>query len=204
MVFSDGEIIDEAGRSCSNSSVLESYGVGRESLFDLPARAFEMLLKQNFVNGAAAAIRRPAAQAALPLPCDMPHDYWLAIWCSLHGGIVAIPERLYSYRQHSRNVIGIAQKHPLYVLAGLWRHPTAPRERELRIWSAVTQCIAAFSGPEQLDAARRKLDWLVRVVPARENRLLRCLEITRSAMAGNYKRYSPKHALLRDVISLIK
>ena len=35
------------------------------------------------------------------------HDQWLAILASARGEVRAIPEKLYAYRQHSQNVVGI-------------------------------------------------------------------------------------------------
>jgi glycosyltransferase involved in cell wall biosynthesis len=203
MVFSDGSLIDESGGTIDRSTVLESYGLNKERISHFQASAFERLMKRNYINGAAAAVRRVAAQAALPLPCDMPHDYWLAIWCSLHAGIVATPRVLYRYRQHRRNLIGIGSSNPLYEWLGIWRQPNAPRERELRIWKAVTDRIAKLPCPKQVEAAHRKLDWLTRVV-SRDKSVSRGLEIAKSALNGNYRIYSGKDSFLRDVVSLIK
>lgn len=204
MVFSDGSLIGPCGQKLGQMTVLGSYGLNRNAVTHFRARAFELLMKRNYINGAAAAIRRLAAQNALPLPCDMPHDYWLAIWCSLHGGIVATPQTLYRYRQHRGNAIGIGSSNPLYVWLGIWRQPNAPRERELRIWEAVTKRIAALPCRNQADAARRKLDWLLRVVTADKKGLPRALEILKTGLDGSYRSYSGIYAFMRDIVSLIK
>ncbi|MDD5330465.1 MAG: glycosyltransferase [Sulfuricella sp.] len=204
MVFSDGSLIGPSGQKIGRTSVLGGYGLNRSAISRFRARAFDLLMKRNYINGAAAAVRRTAAQQALPLPCDMPHDYWLALWCSLHGGIVATPRRLYRYRQHHGNAIGIGSGNPLYVWLGIWRQPNAPRERDLRIWKAVTGRIAALPGCRQADAARRKLDWLTRVVAADRKGLPRAFEILKSGLNGSYLSYSGGHAFLRDVVSLLK
>jgi len=205
MVFSDGTIIDQSGQEVDRITVLHSYGFGKgkEDIAHFREHAFELLMKRNYVNGAAAAVRRVTAQSALPLPCDMPHDYWLAIWCSLHGGVVATPQVLYRYRQHRHNVIGIGSSSPMYEWLGIWRHPTVPRERELRIWRAVTTRIATLPCSHKIDAARRKLDWLTRVV-SRDKSFSRVWEIAKSALNGNYRQYSGKDSFLRDLVSLLK
>ena len=204
MVFSDGSLIDESGRKFERTTVLKSYGLSRQRISRFRDDAFQLLLKRNYVNGAAAAIRRIAAQDALPLPCDMPHDYWLAIWCSLHAGIVATPQPLYRYRQHHRNVIGIGSSNPIYVWLGIWRHPTAPRARELHIWEAVTNRIANLPCENQVEAARRKVHWLSRLAAGDRRNLLRAYEILKSALNGSYRRYSHKYSFLRDMVSLLK
>ena len=205
MVFSDGVLIDESGREFDRMTVLQSYGLTtNEHVVDyFREHAFELLMKRNYVNGAAAAIRRASAHSALPLPCDMPHDYWLAIWCSLHGGVVATPRVLYRYRQHRHNVIGIGSSNPIYEWLGIWRHPNAPRERELRIWRAVTNRIEKLPCSKQIDGARRKLEWLTRVV-SRDKSFTRAWEIVKSALNGTYRQYSGRASLLRDLVSLIK
>jgi hypothetical protein len=204
MVFSDGRIIDANGRRRGRSTVLESYGLGEYQIRGFRECSFKLLLKRNYINGAAAAVRRTAALRALPLPCDMPHDYWLAIWCALHDGIVGTPEPLYRYRSHGRNVIGLGSSHPLYRWLGIWNHPTAPRERELRIWRAVTSRIAAFSRATEIAAARDKLAWLSNVVPQDRNSFKRGFEILKSAASGKYRIYSGGDSLFRDLVSLIR
>jgi len=205
MVFSDGSLIDEEGQAIGRRSVLESHRLDprQEGLDHFHEHAFELLMKQNYVNGAAAAVRRRAAQSALPMPCDMPHDYWLAIWCSLHGGVAATGEILYRYRQHGGNVIGIGSRNPLYTWLGIWRHPRGPRERELQIWRAVTARLDSLPASRQLELTRAKLHWLTRMV-SRERSLARGLEIVRSACRRDYRRYSPPDSFLRDLVSLLK
>lgn len=203
MVFSDGLLIDEFGRRLGSATVLSSYGLKPESLERFQTSAFELLVKRNYVNGAAAAIRRVAGQGALPLPCNMPHDYWLAIWCALHHGVMATPQPLYRYRQHRKNVIGAGSDNLLYEWLGIWRQPHAPRIRELRIWEAVTERISGLDCPQQLVTARNKLEWLRRVAIGEKN-LSRAAAIAASAFNGSYSAYSGKDSFLRDVVSLIK
>jgi len=204
MVFSDGALIDRCGESLNRPTVLTSYGLDNRMIQDFKNCAFERLLKRNYVNGAAAAIRRTAAQAALPLPCEMPHDYWLAIWCSLNGGIAATPQVLYRYRQHHRNVIGIGSDNAVYNWLGIWRHPIAPRERELRIWTAVTIRIAELPKPLSTDSAQHKLEWLSRVVCGKRRSLARLCAVVMSLFRGDYRTYSTPNAFLRDILSFIK
>jgi glycosyltransferase involved in cell wall biosynthesis len=204
MVFSDGRIIDASGRPYGRSTVLHSYGLREHQIRRFRECSFELLLKRNYINGAAAAVRRTAALRALPLPCDMPHDYWLAIWCALHDGIVATPDPLYRYRSHGRNVIGLGSDRPLYRWLGIWKHPTAPRERELRIWRAVTSRIAALPRATEIEAAQRKLAWLFHVVPKDKNSFKRAFEILKSALTGKYRSYSVGDSFFRDLVSLIR
>jgi glycosyltransferase involved in cell wall biosynthesis len=204
MVFSDGSLVDNTGRQLGRETILQAYALTQELISGFRDRAFELLLKRNYVPGAAAAIRRVTAQNALPVPADMPHDYWLAIWCALHNGIVATAKPLYRWRQHGKNVVGMGTNRPLYVWLGIWRQPDAPRERELRIWMGVMSRIANLRRQSDVEAARRKVDWLSRVVTGDKKTWSRAGEILKSVVNGSYRRYSSKDAFMRDVVSLLK
>ena len=204
MVFSDGLLIDAQGRQFNSQTVLASYGLTRTDVISFESHPFERLMKRNYINGAAAAVRRVAAQRALPLPCDMPHDYWLAIWCSLHGGIEAIPEPLYRYRQHGSNAIGVGLDSGWRQLRAIWRHPVAPRQRELSIWRAITDRIAGIAEKEKVKLAHDKLQWLSQVASGKRWSPHRAVSILASKLNGDYQKYSPDQAFLRDVISLFR
>lgn len=204
MVFSDGALIDAEGRRYSNATVLSSYGLGRRHVLRFQSHAFVLLSKRNYINGCAAAVRRSAALQALPLPCDMPHDYWLALWCSVNGGVYALAEPLYRYRQHAHNVVGIGSSHPLYAWLGIWRHPMKPRERELLIWTAVSQRITCSATERYAEHALRKKLWLGKVVPVTRGRLAKGAAILKSLLDGSYLTYADRTAVLRDIVSLIR
>lgn len=204
LAFSDGTLIDSVGRKIGTMTVLESYDLSKDCISAFRENGVELLARRNYINGASMAIRRVSAQRALPLPCDMPHDYWLAIWSSIHAGILATPLALYRYRQHPGNVIGIGTTNLLYLWLSIWRDPNTPRERELRILKAVTDRISSLQDQKKIIAFRRKLEWLSRVVTPDKKNLSRVLAIFQSAMDGSYRRYSSKYGFYRDFVSLLK
>lgn len=205
MVVSDGSLMDARGVPLGQRSVLQSHGLPAAVLEGLTGDGFAQLARHNVVNGAALAVRRVAAQAALPLPGEVPHDYWLALWCAAHGGIAFLPQRLYRYRQHGANAIGIGTRGVWHNLVGIWRHPRAPRQRERRIWAEVTERLATLPPPDSaLEVARRKLAWLDAVVAHERSAPGRSWRILRSALRGDYRRYGPPQALARDLVSLIR
>ena len=83
MAFSDGILIDEKGSKIGNSTVLRHYNLDAVKIDEFNILPLKFLVKRNFVNGAAMAIRREAAQHALPIPCEVPHDYWFALWADV-------------------------------------------------------------------------------------------------------------------------
>lgn len=203
MVFSDGRLVGGAGQIIHPFSVLEAHGLTNKQVVNFRQNSFKHLLKKNYINGAASAIKREAAWQALPLPGDMPHDYWLALWSSTHKGVVATPEKLYRYRQHENNVIGAGVSNFVYEMLGAWRHPNWPRERELAIWSAVTSRICGTGNTEAANLARQKLAWLARVVTKEKKSVARGFAILKSLLNGSYRNYSTCIAFLRDAFSLI-
>ncbi len=203
LVCADGSLVDAAGRGLGSDTVLGRYGLNETDMLSFGGGAFERLLRRNYVNGAACVVRRDTAQRAFPLPCDMPHDYWLAIFCALHGGVRMTPRRLYRYRQHAGNTIGMGGDGLLHRLLGIWRHPDTPRERELRIWRAVSERVRQL-GHHQAELAQRKVEWLTDVVKGQRARLPRAWAIVCSALDGAYRRYSADDALLRDLMSMLR
>lgn len=204
LVFSDGSIVDAAGAPLGRRSVLQAHGLALRALPGFGSTAFEQLLKRNVVNGCACALRRAAAQAALPVPEGMPHDHWFALWCALNGGVALVPRRLYRYRQHEANAIGLGASRLLYRALGIWRHPRAPREHELAVWTAVLERIAALPCAHEIALARDKQHWLAGLLDRRRPVLARLAAVLRSLADGRYRRYSPPDAPLRDLVALIR
>jgi glycosyltransferase involved in cell wall biosynthesis len=203
MALSDGSLISEDG-ALLRGNVLAAHGIGNAAKRRLRERAFADLVRRNFVNGAAVAIRRRAALEALPVPGDMPHDYWLALWCALRGEIALVSQPLYRYRQHGGNAIGIGTRHPLHALAGIWRHARKSRQRDLRIWQAATERLVRLPNHPNVALAQRKLAWLNQVASAQHSRLGRLCAIARSSVNGDYRRFGSNDALLRDLVSVVK
>jgi glycosyltransferase involved in cell wall biosynthesis len=109
MCFSDAILVDEN---------LEALGTGLwERAFPLKHRAraregrvAEVLLWQNVVTGATAAIRASAREAFVPIPTEIPnmiHDAWIALVLSVFGKIAMVEEPLIKYRQHHGQQLGI-------------------------------------------------------------------------------------------------
>lgn len=205
MVFSDGTLIDASGNPLADSTVLASYGLTgrRRQRFDV--ESFAQLLRRNVVNGAACAIRRPCAQASLPLPEQWPHDYWLALWAAAHGGLQVNTQVLWRYRQHDGNAIGMGSNRWLYQWLGIWRQPDAPRQRELRMVRQLAERLAPLQDQAAMAAlVRAKHDWLASVLDTSVGFWRRLARIVRSVVSGQYRRFSPGDALLRDLVSLVK
>lgn len=203
LIFSDGILIDAAGLPIDRDTVLGSYGIKKSDIPKFNSAAKAHLSRRNYINGAAMAIRRAAAQSALPLPCKMPHDYWLAIWSSVHNGVYCIDADLYEYRQHSNNVIGMGTSSQLYRWLGILRHPKVPRVRELTIFSGVVDRLErSFTHADSFDTYSNKYAWLKYVADYEHPALVRLWRIACSFVKGDYRRHSSADALFRDLVAL--
>lgn len=202
LAFSDGIPVDEWERAIGSGTVLHSYGLDAKNIHRFNLAPFDFLVKRNYVNGAAAVIRRQAGKAALPIPPDIPHDYWLAIWAAAHGGIVCTSECLYYYRQHGANVIGLSAGSIVDLLRSAWRYPVAPRRRELEIWRAVASRSDENWPPSILQAIANKLGWMEERFAIAETRLILLRWVLVSIISGRYAALSIGRSLLRDVAAL--
>lgn len=99
LVFSDMAVIDENSRKISQNIA----GVRPRQKFYTGKDALAHLLAKNFVTGCTMMMRTNIAQAALPFPQYVFHDWWLAICAAIKGDITMTPKPLTKYRIYSGN-----------------------------------------------------------------------------------------------------
>ena len=105
-VFTDADIVNQD---------LQSYGPKLWKMVRFSPReqasiaddAFKVLLKHFVVTGATMAFRSSLCKFILPIPTAWVHDAWIAFLISASSSLIAIPEPLIAYRQHSSNQIGV-------------------------------------------------------------------------------------------------
>ena len=102
LLCSDASVIDENGTQLAAS-------IGqirpRQRLY-FGIKTSEHLLTKNFAMGCTILVKSQMAKQALPFPACGLHDWWLALYVSVHGTIVAIPKPLIKYRLHGTNQTG--------------------------------------------------------------------------------------------------
>jgi glycosyltransferase involved in cell wall biosynthesis len=202
MIFSDGLVVDATGINSMRQSVLESYGLPWGKIGSFNKKPIQYLMRRNYVNGCAAAIRSNAAYQAGSPPSEMPHDYWFALWSALNGGVLCLSDKLYKYRQHDNNVIGIGGNNFIYQMLAILRSPHTPRQRELIILKSSVDRLASVANPE-VNILSEKLNWLNRVVNE-PRRILRLSNIFYTLIQGEYSRFGQPYSLSRDIISCLK
>lgn len=203
LVFGDGVPIGPSGDRLPGPTVLTGYGLRPRDIEEFGGSAVWRLARRNYVNGAACAILRRSAQAALPVPPGIPHDYWLAIWCAMFGQVAASPDLLYRYRQHSGNAIGLGRGRAMWQWASIWRSPRAPRLRELAQCTEVITRLGQIASPEHLSPFALKLAWL-RACVERPTRTGRLVGIISGIVRGDYRRFGQPWALVRDLASVVR
>lgn len=70
---------------------------------------FSELMRNNVMQGAAAAFRASFRNAIMPIPKEWQHDYWIALLVSASSEIRFTERCVLEYRQHGRNLIGAGQ-----------------------------------------------------------------------------------------------
>ncbi len=114
LVCSDMMVIDGESKLTA-SSITE---VRPRYIFYPGENALEHLLAKNFVCGCTMMMKTDIAQAALPFPESVFHDWWLAIYAAVVGKIVMAPKPLMKYRIHDGNqsavLAGIHDKESYY------------------------------------------------------------------------------------------
>lgn len=201
LAFSDGLVIDGAGAIDDGPTVLRRYGLDAAGIRRFGESGWSLLLRRNFINGAAMMVDRETAQAALPIPAGFPHDYWLALWMAADRAIACTETPLYRYRLHDSNVIGAATGRLHHQLLSIWRDPGPPRAQELRRTRSLLARLPD-DDPRRVDVAC-KLAWLASVCedPRPGRRLSR---IARTWWHGDYARFSGPYALLRDLVATVR
>jgi glycosyltransferase involved in cell wall biosynthesis len=207
LAFSDGALIDHLGEPIGTRSMLQLLDVNIDAMQRDPKILFFEIQKANFISGASLAMRSTVAKAALPAPKGMNIDYWLGLESCAKDRVKMVAEKLYSYRQHGKNVIGLKPRSTLESLSTVWKQPFSNRKRELDVWAQLAPRLHDCVSPENADFLSKKLAFLTRSVGYSESffgRLKRFLLVLKYWGNGDYRKYSGPDALWADVFAAIR
>jgi glycosyltransferase involved in cell wall biosynthesis len=124
LVHSDLTVVDEKLRCLHRS-------FWRYQFLDPKRTALNQLLLQNCVTGCTVMLNRALLELGKPIPCGAcAHDHWYALVAGAFGHIVAVPESLIEYRQHTGNVTGAKRWGAQYVIDRASRLYAADGARE--------------------------------------------------------------------------
>jgi glycosyltransferase involved in cell wall biosynthesis len=193
LVFSDGELVDENGKSL-NYRLWQAYKVDPGQLRD--DRSYEVLDRREAITGTTMAFRTRFRTLVLPIPDNTPliHDGWISLMIAHAGKLEPIEQPLIKYRQHSGQQLGAPVENS-ESKSGLLE--SAQREtdfgQELRRVEAVEERMKAcegefaFKGRENIEDI--KIHFKIRLANA--NKQLSIVPyLFRELLTGRYHRYS--------------
>ena len=194
-VFSDADVVDD-NLSPLGYTMWEHIAFSTERQEQIAGEhPWEVLYKHPVVTGATLMFRRELVDACLPIPDGWVHDAWIAQIAAAHGRIVAMPEPLILYRQHSANVIGGRR---LSLRAQLRKGETIGRlalvERESLRYQQLLDRLSAFDETPRRrmmqNLAVAKLEHLERRRNLPANRIRRVPAVVSEVFKGNYQRFA--------------
>lgn len=111
-VFTDAIVVNDQLEEINPSLWKTINFSSKEQKEVLRGKAYESLLRRNFVTGATLAFRGKYKQEIFPIPNDLllriwVHDGWIALVISALSEISFIEKPLIKYRQHSNNQAGL-------------------------------------------------------------------------------------------------
>lgn len=110
MIFTDAEVIDEENNFLYYLWQSVGFNARRQKLLNGNEKGIKLLLKNNMVTGATAAVTKKFFEEALPFPQAAIHDYWLAIIAAIKNILVFLPDITIKYRKHTAQQIGCDRK----------------------------------------------------------------------------------------------
>ena len=125
LVFSDAEIVG-ADLVPLGYTLWEAVGLNEQRQKMMRShRALDLLLRQNFVTGAAMAFRTRLIRTFLPIPACWMHDAWISINAALVSELLPIAATTLKYRQHGKNQVGITRRPAVSAVCGKSRDSRA-------------------------------------------------------------------------------
>lgn len=196
LAFSDGWLVD-AHLQPLGMTLWQSVRLTRRRQWKMSAgRAAEVLMKTNYITGAALAFRSSYRREILPISPRWIHDYWIASLIGFYGPLIPVPEPLIKYRQHESNQIG--QSAAVRPIVGSEADVfSLQRERYQLLYQRLLDLQARLGQLEDVpdrDKLMHSLKARIAHVQSRanlpESRLARLPVIAREVASGRYLRYS--------------
>lgn len=203
LVFGNADLVD-AQLVSLRTRLLELQGFdGRQLAAICKHRAFDYLLKKNFVTGATMGFRANLKDALLPIPSNWVQDGWIALLAAASTGVVFLEEPVIRYRQHTSQQIGCRK------LTLFEQRQKAKQSQFFEYSEAVAQytkvlerlTMLSNSSAHCLSQVDRKLKHLQARAALPQKRLLRIARIANQLLGGKYHLYSNGwRAALKDLM----
>lgn len=116
VIFTDADVVDHEGKLLSTYSLLDACLLLPDIKLWQTGLCMEIFMFSNRATGATMAFQKTASDFFLPFDNDnlYLHDYQIAMYGCIHESIGLIDEKLISYRQHGKNVLGVSKENWIY------------------------------------------------------------------------------------------
>lgn len=194
LVFGDAEIIDSKSVPTGLRLWKSENFTENDQLQFRQGKAMAVLLRHPVVTGATVAFRSRLREVVLPIPETWMHDAWIALLTSVLADIIAVPEALIQYRQHSDQQIGPSDPGWLR-RAGITNIASrAQFELQVRQLDQLRQRLLQFANTERQSKLIQHISGRISHIAARsrmpERRLGRIPVILRELVTLRYSAYS--------------
>lgn len=203
LVVSNGELVDENLNSL-DCSVWTSLGITDNIVNG--GDLFHVLLRKCIVTGAAMAFRKELFDEVVSIPKEWLHDGWLAWLAVSKNGMAFCNEKLFYYRQHTNNVVGMIPYNSFY---GHLRH-YLDNFKKMEMWREIrykryealyNELADSFSVSQKADIKECTEFWGNLYEMKNKNIFNRLKVILKMYKQGLYhKYYTGKKGLLRDIV----
>ncbi len=202
LIFSDGELVD-SNLEPLRCSLWESVGITNKRLQE--KNWFDYMLKNCIISGSAMCFRRELIAKLPEIPNEWLHDSWIAWFAVAQNGLFSCNYKLYKYRQHGNNVVGMSPKYSFFKRFKIWQENMksieGTRETRWRRYEVLFLNMGElFSDTEKCKLKECVHFWKV-LYDLPVGRLKQFYIITNLLMQGYYhKYYTGFIGYLRDII----
>jgi glycosyltransferase involved in cell wall biosynthesis len=205
-VFSDGEMVDDAGVTLGYK-LWDAVGLRKILAKFSGPRQIESLLRKSLVTGAALAFRSSFRDVVLPIPSDWMHDAWITSLGSALGHGVPVPDTLILYRRHTAQACGWRTKTFWQVCKVSWSASSDESWRKVEQFRELHQRVLAAASPTQTKSVRlqllkeKEMHLMQRAKTRSTTGIVRFAKVFAELRTGRYKRFSESfwYSVVRDL-----
>ena len=202
LVFSNGELVDSNLKPLK-CSLWESVGITNKRLQE--KNWFDYMLKNCIITGSAMCFRQELIMRISEIPNEWLHDSWIAWLAVAQDGLFPCNYKLYKYRQHTNNVVGMSPKYSFFRRFNIWHKNMMSIKKTREIRRRRYEVLFLNMGDFFSTTEKYKLEKCVHfwdvLCGLPTGRITQFYIITRLLIQGDYhKYYTGFRGYLRDII----
>lgn len=206
VVFSDGELVDEK-LNMLGCNIWRSVGITPKRIKE--GDWFHYLIKNCLVTGAAMSFKKELLEDVDEIPIEWLHDGWLTWAAVSHNGLVPCNEKLFYYRQHGKNEVGMKPHSDIWGrIRGYLRNFKKVSDMRRIRYNRYASLFRVYSGKfdiEQQNEIQECITFWNDMIKSEKFTKLKALRCyCHHYFKGNYRRfYTGFNGFIRDVLMLI-